>query len=188
MEFTKKFDNYACPGETITTEVRGYTVTARIERDDDYTPPWEECDGHGPVSGWATRDKKPGERVLIRDGRSRRYYDFQEAVAIARRDGWDAPPFKEGTKGQQAVRAVEADFQSLKAWCNNDWWYCGIVLSVERDGEEVDDHFSSVWRIEANHPNGDSNGYLTDTANELLNEFFRSAESRIMPFCSAVMK
>ena len=87
-----------------------------------------EC-GHGPVSEWTTRAKQLGERVLVEDRRgAKRYYDFAEAVRIAKRDGWDAPPLGEGTKGQRAARAAEADFNRLRGWCNGDWEYVGIVV------------------------------------------------------------
>lgn len=146
-------------------KVDGFTITARLENDDDNEPPWSMCDGHGPVSEWTRRDKLPGERVLCEDHGSKRYYDFQAAVKEARKDGWDAPPYKTGTKGQQAVRAVEADFEYLRRWCNGDWRYVGVVLSVSRNGFELDRHAASLWGIES-----EAGEHLVDIANELLEE------------------
>ena len=77
-------------------ERNGRTFKVTIDRDD-MGPPWEEHDGHGPVSDWTTRDKRPGEMVLHQDGRSRRYYDFAGAVVLARKDGWDTEPYNTGT-------------------------------------------------------------------------------------------
>ena len=37
-----------------------YTYTITIESDDMHGNPWEEHDGHGPVSEWTTRDRLPG--------------------------------------------------------------------------------------------------------------------------------
>lgn len=74
-----------------TFEHRGYTFRLTVERDDYMSEPWKEHDGHGPVSEWTRREKRPGERLLVSDGRdygSKRYYDVQEATRIARRDGW----------------------------------------------------------------------------------------------------
>ncbi len=34
--FTEKFDTFVCMGDTISTEVDGFTITARIEYDQDY--------------------------------------------------------------------------------------------------------------------------------------------------------
>ena len=71
-----------------TIEIDGRTFNVTIEPDSSHGAPWEEEDGHGPVSEWTRRDKRPGERVLCEDRGSRRYYDFAEACRIARRDGW----------------------------------------------------------------------------------------------------
>ncbi len=129
--------------------------------DSSHGAPWEECDGHGPVSEWTTRDNRPGERVLSSDRRSKRYYDFAEAVKIAKRDGWDALPYKTGTKGQQAVRAVEADFQSLSEWCNDQWSYVGVCVSLHHeDGKEIAS--DSLWGVESR---GD---YSREVAAEIL--------------------
>jgi hypothetical protein len=35
-----------------------------VALDDLNDPPWERADGHGPVSDWTRREKRPGERVL----------------------------------------------------------------------------------------------------------------------------
>ena len=66
----------------------GWYVEFKSEYDQDSGPPWEECDGHGPISDWVQRDKHAGERVLWSDGFVRRLYDFAEAMKIAKRDRW----------------------------------------------------------------------------------------------------
>ena len=76
---------------TLTRDGRRFL--ARVERDDSHGAPWEECDGHGPVSEWTTRDKRAGELVLCEGRGARRFYDFAAACRIARRDGWGAMPF-----------------------------------------------------------------------------------------------
>ncbi|RQH02741.1 hypothetical protein [Paraburkholderia dinghuensis] len=74
--------------ETFNVGAGGYTFRVRVEADDSMGAPWEEHDGHGEVSGWTTRDKRPGEIVLSSDRWSKRYYDVQASMKIARRDGW----------------------------------------------------------------------------------------------------
>ena len=91
--------------------------------------PWREHDGHGIVSDWTTRSKSPGEMVLSKDRNSKRYYDFQESVKIARRDGWNTEPYNWPTKGAQAHAATMSDFEYIKGWCNNEW--CWITIKVE---------------------------------------------------------
>lgn len=67
----------------------GFTLRATIDHDSDYGTPWDDEDGHGPVSDWTKRAKLPGELVLCEDDRgSRRFYDFAEACRMALRDGW----------------------------------------------------------------------------------------------------
>lgn len=142
----------------------GFTIKARTEYDDDSTPPWSS-EGHGPVSEWTDRKKGPGERVLCSDRSHYRYYDVSEAVRIAKRDGWDAPPYGEGTKGQRAARAVEADFQFLRSWCNDEWHYVGVVLSIWKNGVQLDEHATSVWGVEDN-----DSKYLRELAEEMVDE------------------
>lgn len=161
-------------GETIEAEYKGFTITARLVHDSDHGAPWEEHEGHGPVSDWTHRTKSPGERILCEDRDARRYYDIAEATRIARRDGWDAPPIGEGTAGQRAARAVEADFQYLRAWCNDEWYWVGVVLSVAKNGTLLEKHAASCWGIESN-----STGYLYEVALELLDEALEVGRAKI---------
>lgn len=71
-----------------TVTIGTITISAAIEPDNDHGAPWDNCDGHGPVSDWTRRDKKPGELVLNTDRQSKRFYDYAEACRIARRDQW----------------------------------------------------------------------------------------------------
>ena len=135
----------------------GLTVQVQFTDDSDHEPPWESGDGYGIVSEWTRRDKKPGERILCtddHDSQRRRYYDWAGSIAKAKAEGWDAPPYKTGTKGQQAVRAVEADFKYHQEWCKDDWRY--VVISVECEGEEdacggfetyKDYHVEAAWEM-----------------------------------------
>lgn len=165
--FTAKFGDFALLGDTITCEINGFTITARVERDDDMGPPWKEHGGHGPVSDWTDRPQRPGELVISSDRSRYRYYDFKEAIKIAKRDGWDVPPYAWVTPGEQAERAVRHDYNHLRAWCNDEWYWCGIVLSVQRAGIMLDSHAASIWGTECNA--GD-NSHLTELANELLDQ------------------
>lgn len=152
-------------GDDQTIEVDGFDVSARIEYDDSMGRPWEEHDGHGPVSEWTRRAKRPGERVLHDDRGSYLYYDWQEAIQIAKRDGWDAEPYGTGTPGQRAERAVAADFKRLRDWCRNEWCWVGVVLSVSKNGVTLDEHAASLWGIES-----DCGDYLVEVANDMIPE------------------
>lgn len=216
MKFTK-FNKFSGVGDSVSVKVGKLTVTARIERDDDMGPPWKEHDGHGPVSEWRPREsKRPGERILHEDRGSCRFYGWQEAVQIAKRDGWGFLPYelkieKDGenypcggratagpftaydaddfnraihsvygqykatmTAGQYAEAAVQRDFDSLRAWCNDDWCWVGVVLSLSKDGIELDDYAASLWGIES-----EAGDYFNDVANELLDEAVEAGEARL---------
>lgn len=77
-------------GDTV--ERGEYTLTATTEYDNSHGAPWQECDGHGPVSEWTTRDKLPGELVLCSDHGCKHYYDYAEACRAARAEGWGFLP------------------------------------------------------------------------------------------------
>lgn len=154
-------------GDTFT--LRGYTFRFKTERDEFMGAPWEEHDGHGPVSAWTTREKGPGERVLAaaRHGR-RRYYDFAEAVRIARRDGW-GPPVPGESKRQQAARAVEEDFEYCRSWAADEWEWLGVVVTLEGEGR---DERESRWGIESlSDP-----AYFVEVAYELAGEILSRVE------------
>lgn len=156
-------------GDTRSADLPGgLTARVTVEYDHDAGTPWDNEDGHGPVSDWTRREKRAGERVLCDDRGARRYYDFAGAVAAARADGWDAPPYG-GTPGQRAARAAEADFARLRAWCRDDWQYVGLVVTVYV--EDVELASASLWGIE---PDSDA-GYLNETIAELLAEAMAEA-------------
>jgi hypothetical protein len=171
--FTMPFPHYALAGNSITCIVDGFTIRATIHCDENSGPPWEEDDSHGPVSNWTKRPPGPTERVLNVDSGSYRLYDVAEATRRALADGWDGARTPE-----DATTAAEHDFAVLKAWCNDAWWYCGIVLSVSRADIILVDHAASLWRIECNYPDSD-NSYLLDVANELLPEALDAARAKL---------
>jgi len=183
--FTKGFDGYICDGETITAEFEGLQFTATIHRDDDTGEPWKEHDGHGPVSDWTRRDKLSGELILNNDGSSKRFYDFAEAVKIAKRDGWGVKGgrLENETSGQYAARAAKHDFEVLQAWCNDDWQWCGVAVTVAKNGVQlVDDYECALWGIEMNYP-GLDNSYLLEIANEYASEAFEAAKAKLAGLC-----
>lgn len=150
-------------GSTFTHGPAKIVFRFRTEYDETMGPPWEEHDGHGIISGWTTRAKTPGERVLVEDRGSRRYYDIEATMKIALRDGWDAPPYKTGTKRQTAARAVEADYQFCAGWANDRWHWIGVIVTREDTGEE-----RSLWGIE-----DDAGSYLDEVAHDLAEELLR---------------
>lgn len=157
-----------------------FALTARLHPDDSHGAPWDEEDGHGPVSDWRNQnyagryDKAPGEVLLHSDGRCARFYDMRAAQALALRDGWDAKPYNTGqeTKRQQAAKAARSDFERLRRWCDDQWAYVGIEVVASQNGIKLGS--ASLWGIES-----DAGDYLTETANELADEALKEAREAI---------
>ena len=151
--------------------INGRTFRARLELDECMGPPWEEHCGHGVVSEWTQRAKRPGEVAIAGDGPRgcpRRYYDIQESTKIARRDGWDAKPYG-GTRGEKAARAVEADFERLRQWCEGHWCWVSLVVTplCQCCGEPMEGEAQWLGGIE-----GDSGeDYFAGEARELAEEW-----------------
>lgn len=146
-----------------TFDRQGRTFRVHFPFDADHGAPWDESDGHGVVSEWTTREKRPGERVLVEDHGRRRYYDVEATLTIATRDGWGTTPERRPDETARAyrARAVEADFQFLRGWCRDEWHYCGVVVTLVDDPRESE----SLWGIEDN-----AGDYLDSVAYELADE------------------
>ncbi len=57
--------------------------------------------------------------------------------------------------------------QEIKRFYDDEWHYCGVVISAERNGW-VKGNLASLWGIELNFI--EDNNYLLKVANELLEE------------------
>lgn len=168
-------------GTSETVEHDGFRLAVRLEYDCDHGTPWEECDGHGPVSEWTTRAKLSGELELCRDRSHRRFYDFAEACRIARRDGWNAAPYVVAgeTARQKAARAARADFERLRAWCTDEWHWLGVVVTASRNGIELGR--DSLWGIES-----DAGEYLREVADDLAAQAIAEAREALADLCECV--
>lgn len=196
-----------CVGEKTTFMHNGREYTVTLEPDECHDSPWDNEDGHGPVTEWETRDKRPGELVLNDDRRAKRFYDFAAACRIARRDGWGflpgdleteqlpdgqwrarvaaqwrkpamfetvAPDVNRAIRGVYAAHratfpsarayaaaAAMSDYQRLKAWCDDEWCYVGVVVTDTETGET-----ESLWGIES-----DAGEYFSEVTAELVDQF-----------------
>ena len=141
----------------------GFNFIMELEYDTDHEPPWKD-DGHGVVSEWHPKDsKRPGERILYQDSSSCCFYDWQATMLRARKDGWGVEKPPPGlTKRAIAALAVEHDFDRMRRWCNDEWWYVGVaVMRDEYDSTEQ----RSLWGIES-----DCEDYIREVRNKLAEE------------------
>lgn len=157
-------------------KIKGLTFSVSIEPDYDMRAPWIEHDGHGPVR--KTHDvacKRPGERLLKTTRQGGAYlYDVQQAMRIAKADNWGIRGDASGmTRGQVKAAAVEADYQRLRAWLNDDWHWCGVIVTLlDVDGDETSVS-ASMWCIES-----DSGECLEEVARELADELVHNIGRR----------
>lgn len=151
------------------TDHEGQAFRIEYHYDPDMGAPWDNCDGHGPVSDWERRDKHPGELILHEDRGYRRFYDFRQAIKQARREGWngwDCWPAAQD-RGQALQNAVRADYEYLRAWCNDEWHYMGvIVFPLTAEGDELRSQEQSLWGIES----CSDSAYLQEVTDDLLRE------------------
>lgn len=77
------------------------------------------------------------------------------------------------------TKPSDSDCYSKKvtaAWENYQWFFVGVVISVSRNGVDIDDNLVSLWGIECNYPKKGSNKYLAEVALELESEAIESAK------------
>lgn len=162
-----------------TMKYKGYLFTIEVDYDEFEGPPWLRCDGHGPVSDWTTRDKKPSEVVLWTVGGAKLYYDFSRAMKVAKEDGWDAAPYGQGTRGERAERAVRADIKYLRDYINGVWAY--TTLSVTMQGS--DGYTTSLGGVEYDYS---ENGHWMTEVHLMADELIANklADSRAVKIAS----
>lgn len=122
-------------GDRKEITVNGFDFLVTTEYDNDADPPWHQGDGNGDVrtcntpywQGEWQSTKRPGERPMNKptNRQYQYYYDWAGACKKAREEGWNTPPYDAPNRVQ---RAVQADFEYLAGWVNDEWQY--VVVSV----------------------------------------------------------
>lgn len=154
-------------GELVLCEDRGYfryydfAESCRIARRDgwgflpaplqlEYAPgdhaPYARRGGRATCAGFAAEDPEDVNRAI------RAVYDhFRSAM----------------TSKEYAAQAAMRDFHRLRAWCNDDWSYVGVIVAhvCPCCGRAVESRAASLWGIES-----DSGDYLQEVAEELADE------------------
>ena len=65
--------------------------------------------------------------------------------------------------------------EEIEQWERENWFFCGVVLSVYKTGVCLSANATSHWGVECNFP-GTSNDYLLNVIKELENEALQEAE------------
>lgn len=68
--------------------------------------------------------------------------------------------------------------RQIAAWRRDEWFFCGVVLSVELNGVELSDHAASLWGLDCNFPSRKKNPnyYLSEVCAELESEAIAAAK------------
>lgn len=78
------------------------------------------------------------------------------------------------TPRQYAASAARADYDRLRAWCNDDWSYVDVIVTATHTDTGIECGTASLWGIES-----DATDYLLETANELADEALTEARATI---------
>ena len=60
----------------------------------------------------------------------------------------------------------------------DQWFYCGIVISVEKQGIMIEENAVALWGIECNFP-GSDNSYLAEVVQELEDEAIEAGKAEM---------
>ena len=71
--------------------------------------------------------------------------------------------------------------KTRRAFENGEWFYCGVTIAIHSFGCELIN--TGLWGIEANYPSS-KNSYLTEVANQLLEENFERARIELKSLAS----
>ena len=126
-------------------------IKTTFEHDYDADAPWDQSDCHGPVRRvlhHLGHQKRPGERPLNKPGHNDYLYlyDWKEACRLARVDGWNTDPCDAPNRIQ---RAVQADFDFLAGWVNDEWSYAIVTVTDKDTGES--DSLGGVETLKDHH-------------------------------------
>lgn len=68
----------------------------------------------------------------------------------------------------------------LKAWQEDEWFYCGVCVTVSRAGVELTGRYDhALWGVECNYPSKQGNAYLSEVAGEQANEALAAANAKL---------
>lgn len=77
--------------------------------------------------------------------------------------------------------------KKIQAWKDHDWFFCGIVISAEKEGVKLSDHAASLWGIECNY-NKKANCYLRTVCTELQDDALIEANMQAQKIIQALSK
>ena len=81
--------------------------------------------------------------------------------------------------------------QVMQAWRDDEWFYGGVAVTVEREGVQLTGRYDhAVWGLECNYPERNKrrrpNDYLAEVASEFIEEALDAARAKIAALCEGV--
>ena len=86
MKFTSQFNDYACPGDSIVVEHKGFTFTARLDHDPFYHIDDDDCHNPDPSVTGAT-DEQHAKIMQAREAWMKGEWYFGEIVISVSKGG-----------------------------------------------------------------------------------------------------
>jgi hypothetical protein len=85
-----------------------------------------------------------------------------------------------GHKSKRTLARHMAKAQNaMRAWRNDEWFYCGIAVTAWRAGIRLTGEYDAAsWGVECNYPDSD-NSYLSDIADDLAQEALDLARAKL---------
>lgn len=125
----RKYLSNFWPGDSFEFMRGEIKHTCEILADDFSGYPWDEEDGHGIIECRTSSEKRPGELLIHKSRSSCLFYDFEESVKIAKRDGWGCEFITDDmTPKQKASVSAMADYEYCLAFAEQDWQW--VMLKV----------------------------------------------------------
>jgi hypothetical protein len=101
-------------------------------------------------------------------------------------DGWEAHATIEYDHDSTPDGRNLDDAAAVKAWQDDEWFYCGVCVSVSRDGVMLSDKYANaLWGVEANFPAPDSNAYLGEVADRHIRAALTDAKAKLVRLARA---
>lgn len=127
------------------------------------------------------RNKQP-ERIKMAKTPKIKFPEFNAFACIGDSIQWENGGFDFSARLEFDGDTDIEDFEcfskkSINSWKNDEWFFVGVVVSVELNGVLLSDHSASLWGIECNFPSRrkNPNKYLSEVAKELEGEAMSEA-------------
>lgn len=134
--------------------------------------------------------------ACVGDSVSMEYQGFTIRAHIERDDCGDRPDERQdgfwpslnpkdagfiGPKSKSALtRAMRKAHAVHDAWMRDEWFYCGVCVTVSRAGVELTGRYdNALWGVECNYPGKQGNAYLSQVAGEQTDEALDAANSKL---------